>query len=113
MQAKMDDDDDEDEDDAKAGGVTYSKKEPYHARLKQLLNDGLFDPATVQLRDFLKVHKDYKQFKRNSLRAAFKSLRQEYTLREAVDGGKGLFQKCYSTHLTINQLLMLKTEPTV
>jgi hypothetical protein len=110
---KMDDDDDEDEDDAKAGGVTYSKKEPYHARLKQLLNDGSFNPATVQLGDILKVQKDDKQFKRNSLRAAFNSLRQEFTSREAVDGGKGLFQKFYSIHLTINQLPMLKTEATI
>jgi hypothetical protein len=101
--AKMDNSDDEDEDDAKAGGVTYSKKEPYHARLKQLLGDGSFDPTTVQLRDFLKVHKDYKQFKRNSLRAAFNSVHSEFTSQEAVDGGKGLFQKYYSTYLTINQ----------
>jgi hypothetical protein len=111
--AKMDNSDDKDEDDAKSGGVTYSKKEPYHARLKKLLGDGSFDPATVQLRDFLKVHKDYKQFKRNSLRAAFNSVRSEFTTREAVDGEKGLFQKCYSLLLTINQLPMLKTEPTV
>jgi hypothetical protein len=109
----MDNSDDEDEDDTKAGGVTYSKKEPYHTRLKKLLGDGSFDPATVQLRDFLKVHKDYKQFKRNSLGAAFDSVRSEFTSREAVDGAKGLFQKCYSMHLTIYQLPMLKTEATV
>jgi hypothetical protein len=85
-EAKMDNSDDEEEDNAKAGGVPYSKKEAYHTRLKKLLGDGSFDPATVQLRDFLKVHKDYKQFKRNSLRAAFNSVRSEFTSREAVDG---------------------------
>jgi hypothetical protein len=111
--AKMDNSDDEDEDDKTVGGLTYSKKEPYHTRLKKLLGDGSFDPATVQLRDFLKVHKDYKQFKRNSLHAAFDSVRSEFTSREAVDGGKGLFQKYYSINLTINQLPMKKAEATV
>jgi hypothetical protein len=89
--AKMDNSDDEDDDDKTVGGLPYSKKEAYHDRLKKLLGDGSFDPATVQLRDFLKVHKDYKQFKRNSLRAAFNSVRSEFTSREAVDGAKGLF----------------------
>jgi hypothetical protein len=101
--AKMDDDDDEDEDDAKAGGVTYSKKEPYHARLKQLLNDGSFDPATVQLRDFLKVHKDYKQFKRNSLRAAF-NLSDVGYVAKAMEHDNGTTIPTRKVHLYVGVL---------
>jgi hypothetical protein len=88
---KKDDDDDIDDEKPEEGVVWYSRKEPYHARLKQLMGDGTFDPvATLQLKDFLKVHKEYKQFNRNSLRSAFNDTRNEFTSRAVVDSLKGL-----------------------
>jgi hypothetical protein len=77
---KKNDNDDDNNDKPEQGAVRYSRKEPYHAHLKQLLGNGSFDPATVQLRDFLKVHKDYKQLNRNSLRSAFNDARNEYLM---------------------------------
>jgi hypothetical protein len=68
------------------GSLPYSRKQPYHERMKTFLGDGSLDPITCSLSDYLLLHPEYKKFKQNSLRSAFNDMKREFTTRVAVEG---------------------------